>query len=168
MGDHAVSDNKEAFSPHSYRGKDGGLCTYVAASDGDMCARPMFSKRHAGYMPFIRKAAAMPAPAVASEPGNASEAVIAFTAYAEAVTELVRQKDAAYGGAWQKQGYMGNLARIMSKTERLKNMLWQDDQFGPEPPVGGWDESVLDTLKDLMALCAFMGANIEDGNRWGR
>jgi hypothetical protein len=96
----------------------------------------------------------------------ASEAVIAFTAYCEAVTELVRRKDAAYGGAWQKQGYMGNLARILSKAERLKNMCWTDDNPA-EFPIEGHDESVLDTLKDLMALCAFMGANIEDGNRWG-
>jgi hypothetical protein len=87
----------------------------------------------------------------------------------------VRAKDAAYGGAWRKQGYMGNLARIMSKTERLSNMLWKD-QVDP-PAVQGAEysmqadldgETVLDTLKDLMALAAFMAANIEDGNRWGQ
>jgi hypothetical protein len=94
------------------------------------------------------------------------DAVIAFEAYADAVLSLVRVKDAAYGGAWRKQGYMGNLARIMSKTERLSNMLWKDGYHGPnEFPL---DESVLDTLKDLMALAAFMAANIEDGNRWGQ
>ena len=96
------------------------------------------------------------------------DAVIAFTAYAEAVRELVRVKDAAYGGAWQKQGYIGNLARILSKADRLKNICWQDESGTPEPAASTLDENVLDTLKDLMALAAFMAANIEDGNRWGR
>lgn len=92
-----------------------------------------------------------------------SEAETAFAAYAEAVQALVRAKDQAYGGAWRKQGYMGNLARIMSKTARLEAMLWSDNAI-PEAV----DEAVTDTLKDLMALAAFMAANIEDGNQWGR
>lgn len=100
----------------------------------------------------------------------ASEAVIVFNAYSEAVLELIRQKDRAYGGAWRKQGWMGNLARVMSKTARLENMLWRDTPWlgtgGGESEVEA--EDALQTIKDLMALCAFMGANIEDGNRWGR
>jgi hypothetical protein len=93
-------------------------------------------------------------------------AVIAFLAHADAVHQLVRQKDKAYGGAWEKQGYMGNLARVLSKTERLKNMVWKDLAEKYEEP-GSEDETVLDTLHDLMALCAFMATNIEEGNRWG-
>jgi hypothetical protein len=64
---------------------------------------------------------------------------------------------------------MGNLARIMSKTARLQNMLWSDQQYPISADGRGQEEeSVMDTLKDLMALAAFMGANIEDGNRWGK
>jgi hypothetical protein len=97
----------------------------------------------------------------------ASDAVIAFNAYSEAALDLVRQKDKAYGGAWRKQGYMGNLSRVLSKVARLENMLWTDDSAGGETLDDG-GEHVLETLKDLMALCAFTAANIEDGNRWGR
>lgn len=93
-----------------------------------------------------------------------SQGETAFAAYAEAVQKLIRSKDAAYGGAWQRQGYMGNLARIMSKAARLENMMWRDDGYTDATDE---DESVMDTLKDLMALAAFMAANIEDGNRWG-
>lgn len=103
-------------------------------------------------------------------PVEKSEAVVVIEAYSEAVRELVRQKDKAYGGAWQKQGYMGNLARIMSKTARLEAILWSDntgDMSGGEE-VHPQYETITDTLKDLMALAAFCAANIEDGNRWGR
>ena len=97
-------------------------------------------------------------------------AAVAFAAHAEVVQALVRKKDEAYGGAWQAQGWMGNLARIQSKTERLKNMLWREK---PWLGTGGEEdaeeqESVLDTLHDLMALAAFMASNIEEGNRWGQ
>lgn len=94
-----------------------------------------------------------------------SEAAAALIAHSEAVLALVREKDKAYGGAWKTQGYMGNLARIMSKAARLENMLWNDAEDGQAEDHG---ESVMDTLHDLMALCAFMATNIEEGNRWGR
>jgi hypothetical protein len=97
-----------------------------------------------------------------------SAAVVAFAAYAEGVQALVREKDKAYGGAWQRQGYMGNLSRILSKVARLENMVWRDADSPAAKDLGTQEEPIIDTLKDLMALCAFMGANIEDGNRWGR
>lgn len=105
--------------------------------------------------------------------GYEGDAAVSFTAHADFVLGLVRKKDAAYGGAWQKQGYMGNLARIMSKTARLENIVWKDGspEFGVDLEGGGFDpmaETVLDTLHDLMALCAFMASNIEEGNRWGK
>lgn len=94
-----------------------------------------------------------------------SEAVDAFTAHADATLRLVREKDKAYGGAWQQQGYMGNLARIMSKTARLQSMMWRDDPDRYHLDEMG--ESITDTLHDLMALAAFMATNIEEENRWG-
>lgn len=103
-------------------------------------------------------------------PGSA-EAV--WQAHAEAVAALLKKKQ-AYGDAWKEQGYMGNLARILGKTSRLKNMLWSDmapDLSVPEDAEdekGTEVESVLDTLYDLSALCALAIANIQEGNRWGQ
>lgn len=97
-------------------------------------------------------------------PGSA-EAV--WQAHADAVAALLKKKK-AYGNAWVEQGYMGNLARILSKVSRVKNMMWRDpsdEEFGTGT---AFDESVLDTLYDLSALCALAIANIEEGNRWGR
>jgi hypothetical protein len=88
--------------------------------------------------------------------------------HADAVQALLKTKQ-AYGNAWREQGYMGNLARIMSKASRLRNMLWRD---GTWVGTGGEEsaeekESAVDTLLDLSALCALMAANLEDENRWG-
>lgn len=79
---------------------------------------------------------------------------------------LMDNKSVAYGNAWRAQGYMGNLARVMSKTERLRNMLWNDDNgfVGTEAET----ESVGDTLRDLCNLATFMWLNYRDGNRWGQ
>lgn len=75
----------------------------------------------------------------------------------------IAAKNADYGGAWQAQGWMGNLARIMSKTARLKNMLWRDD-----PGLRNSDEPVTDTLVDLINLCVFALLNMRRSNRWGQ
>jgi hypothetical protein len=144
----------------------GGACTFQY--DNGLCAKGERVLEHQGLTPVY---ANVPEPLQTLLPiPEEGEGVIAFAAYSEAVLALVREKDAAYGGAWQKQGYMGNLSRILSKTARLENMLWRDN---PWLGTGGDEsdeeaESVLDTLKDLMALAAFCAANIEDGNRWGK
>jgi hypothetical protein len=100
------------------------------------------------------------------EAPSLTAAEAAWQVHSTMVADLLATKQ-AYGDAWVDQGYMGNIARILSKTSRIKNMCWQDNDF-----VGGGsaegEESVLDTLKDLSALCAFAIANIEDGNRWGQ
>lgn len=99
-------------------------------------------------------------------PGSA-EAV--WQSHADAVAALLKKKQ-AYGDAWKEQGYMGNLARVLSKVSRLKNMLWREQPWlgtgGEESEVE--KESALDTLYDLSALCALAIANIEEGNRWGQ
>lgn len=82
---------------------------------------------------------------------------------------LAEVKSESYGDAWKGQGYMGNLARIMSKNERLRNLLWCDaDGDGPPIPEHELDaEAVRDTLLDLINLSGFMLLNWEAGNRWG-
>lgn len=76
--------------------------------------------------------------------------------------ELAKEKNAAYGSAWREQGYMGNLARILSKAARLKNMMWRDSasMYADEPPT--------DTARDLLNLTAFFLINLCNRNKWGR
>lgn len=97
-------------------------------------------------------------------------AVQAWDSYSAQVRDIIVRKSEGYGDAWQAQGYMGNLARVMSKEARLRNMLWGDNTDGDysEGEVHPEYESVMDTLVDLGALAAFMVSNLEEGNRWGR
>jgi hypothetical protein len=94
-------------------------------------------------------------------PGSAGAV---WQAHAALVADLLVRKS-AYGDAWKEQGYMGNVGRILSKATRLRNMAWTDSE---DTAVDPDDESVLDTLLDLSALCAFAIANIEEENKWGR
>ena len=80
----------------------------------------------------------------------------------ERCINLVLVKNATYGNAWRQQGYQGNLARILSKTARLKEMLWGEH----EKP--GLHESVEDTARDLINLTAFFLLNRQVENKWGR
>lgn len=75
--------------------------------------------------------------------------------------KLVYKKNGLYANAWRTQGYMGNLARIMSKVARLKNMLWTNHQMESA------DEPVSDTLYDLANITAFAGINYSEENKWG-
>lgn len=77
--------------------------------------------------------------------------------------ELAKAKNESYGDAWRKRGYMGNLARVLNKSDRLQNMMWQDNGDAPE----AFSESVEDTLIDLINISAFMYINLREGNRWG-
>jgi hypothetical protein len=85
----------------------------------------------------------------------------AFVFVLEGAVNTYWQKERLYGGAWRKQGWMGNLARIMSKTARLKNMLWRDDALESS------DEPIQDTVQDLINLCVFTLLNRGQQNKWG-
>lgn len=74
---------------------------------------------------------------------------------------VMYEKNALYGGAWREQGWMGNLARIMSKSARLRAMLWRDFHLNSA------EDPFTDTLQDLINLCVFMSLNRKSGNRWG-
>lgn len=79
---------------------------------------------------------------------------------------LAVNKDAAYAGAWLEQGYIGNVARILSKASRLRALVWGDlPPEDLEELLAG--ESVRDTLLDMANLCAFAAHNMTQGNRWG-
>lgn len=81
--------------------------------------------------------------------------------FQETIT-LQRQKASTYGDAFRSQGYMGNMARVLSKAARLKNMLWRD------LPIESREESITDTVLDLINLCCFFLINRDDENKWGK
>lgn len=91
-----------------------------------------------------------------------NEAVAAWDAYSAMVRELLVEKS-GYGDSWKRQGYMGNVGRVLSKADRLRNLMWKDG-FAEEPQ----GESILDTMLDIGPLAAFAIANLREGNRWGR
>jgi hypothetical protein len=80
---------------------------------------------------------------------------------------LAAQKNISYGNAWRHQGYMGNLARVMSKCARLKNMAWRDGSDREE--VGRVVEAASEAeLMDIINIAAFGVLNLRSGNRWGK
>lgn len=83
---------------------------------------------------------------------------------------LLDGKQRQYGDAWRKQGYMGQVARIKSKTDRLDNLLWRDADGNGYPLPANWDrdgETVVDTALDLINLAAMFVVNFTNENRWG-
>lgn len=75
---------------------------------------------------------------------------------------LFWEKNQQYENAWREQGWMGNLARILSKSARLKAMLWRDLH------VQHAEETVEDTARDLVNLAVMFLLNRGQENRWGR
>ena len=75
--------------------------------------------------------------------------------------QVVEKKNLFYGDAWQKQGWMGNSARILSKASRLKEMVWKDFE------VSGGEETIDETVSDMMNLCMFFLMNRGQENKWG-
>lgn len=76
--------------------------------------------------------------------------------------DLYQRKRITYGKAWREQGYMGQTARILSKASRLKNMVWR------EQPFDNTEETVDDTVIDIINLCVFWLLNRGQQNKWGR
>lgn len=80
--------------------------------------------------------------------------------YQEALT-VAHSKNLAYGDAWRRQGWMGNLARMMSKMARLKNLCWRDHSMEFA------DESVSDSALDMVNITSFFIVNRSESNKWG-
>ena len=81
--------------------------------------------------------------------------------FRDALTEVLTlargNKTADYGEAWQRTGLVGIYIKLMIKESRLRSLVWE----GKEPKV---DESVRDTLKDIIAYAAYGLLCIDDGN----
>lgn len=76
---------------------------------------------------------------------------------------IASQKNQDYADAWREQGWRGNLARILSKSARLKNMLWRRDSSF----LNGGQETVRETALDQINTLAFFIINLDDGREWG-
>jgi hypothetical protein len=91
--------------------------------------------------------------------GDATTALM-LEVFGQCIT-LQRRKALTYGDAFRSQGYMGNVARVLSKVARLKNMVWRDWS------IEDTEETIEDTAFDLINLAAFFILNRRDRNKWG-
>lgn len=169
------------FPLHQFQADgDSDTCGYT--SRNLMCGAPVKSSVHAVARVPQPYEAGMPEPKPMTVIGTKMHEIIenyvqagkvSGTGYTETmvanffrdVEKLVALKDEHYGAAWRRQGYMGNLARILAKADRLRNMAWRDEQQHVAE-LGG-EETACDTVRDMAALCAMFEANLLSGNRWG-
>lgn len=138
-----------------------GKCTYLGV-DGKRCYRSPSSEWHRTAQPRQPEHYDTYAGRITLD--NPPSTMQGLMVFFDGCVELAGRKDAAYGGAWRRQGYMGSLARLMSKADRLRNMLWTNaSSYG----LTEGEETVQDTLQDMANLAGFMYRNYEDGNQWG-
>jgi hypothetical protein len=149
------------LGPANAAGSNDTLCEELG------CGRPRLDKVHIGYP--VRHATHAVPERRSMVPVGVSDipAVQAWDVYAAQVRDLLVRK-AGYGNSWQHQGYMGNIGRVLSKADRLKELMWQDHNPFDKTSELEEEESVQDTLMDIGPLAAFAVANLEEGNRWGR
>lgn len=133
-----------AFPVHEFEGV--GVCSFTW--EGRPCT-------------FEREARIHPKP---TPPTKETTVTVLESLFSEAMN-LAAVKDAAYGGAWRRQGYMGNVARVLSKVERIRELLWSDRV--PETREAVYEETAEDTLLDLINIAAMALQNVREGNRWG-
>lgn len=158
----------QSFPPHSWQpgtGPEASACQYVWK--GRPCTLEPDARLHTGDVEALLVAAEAEAYRRLTLVGTETTAILEKL-FHEAV-ELARRKDADYGQAWKRQGYMGNTSRVLSKVERLRELVWSDNTADAEDAEGGETvETVEDTLLDLMNLAAMALHNVRTGNRWGR
>lgn len=68
---------------------------------------------------------------------------------------IYEDREAKYGEAWRDRGWRGNVADILRKASRVKNVFWRGE--------GSEDR---DDLYDLMVYCAFAIINMDDDREW--
>lgn len=87
--------------------------------------------------------------------------LISLASVFDEAVAIAHRKNASYGDAWRRQGWMGNLARMMSKMSRIKFMLWRDHDLENS------EEAISDTAIDLVNLTSFLIINRSETNKWG-
>lgn len=97
----------------------------------------------------------------AMEGAEGASTLISLASVYEQSLYIAHRKTFTYGDAWRRQGWMGNLARMMSKMSRVKHMLWRDHDMENS------EESVTDTAFDLINITGFLIVNRSEENKWG-
>lgn len=90
-----------------------------------------------------------------------AQTLIALGSVFQLALEAAHDKNKTYGDAWRKQGWMGNLARMMSKMSRIKHMGWRDHSMDNS------NESLADSALDLVNITGFFIINRSEDNKWG-
>lgn len=97
----------------------------------------------------------------AMEGAEGTRTLIELTSVFEQAMHIAHRKGFTYGPAWRHQGWMGNIARMISKMGRLKNMCWRDQG------IESSEESVADNAFDMINITGFFIINRHDDNKWG-
>lgn len=97
----------------------------------------------------------------AMEGTEGTATLISLASVYDEALQLAHKKNISYGDAWRRQGWMGNLARMMSKMSRIKHMLWRDHDLQSA------EESATDTAIDLINITGFLVINRSETNKWG-
>lgn len=172
-GEHLV-DREGTVKPHPCHVLDladqGGTSVSNPVCQIPLCGAYRLARVHTGFRPVLvheeEPEERIPVVLFAGQKPVAFEDIIpavqAWDDFAAQVRLLIIGKSQNYGEAWREQGWRGNMARILSKTSRLKYMLWCTN------PLQSTVEPVEDTLLDIGALAAFLLANRKEDNEWGR
>ena len=96
-------------------------------------------------------------------PANTLSSSEAFSRIANALSDLYRLKNNAYGNSFstsvQSYGLIAALTRISDKFHRLENLI-----LHPNVDVG--DERLVDTLNDLASYAIMTVMEVERGSYW--
>lgn len=69
--------------------------------------------------------------------------------------DIIEKKNAAYGASWRKRGGVGAFMMLARKWDRLETQVAKHGydifQAANVDTIGNYDESLLDTIKDLRA-----------------
>jgi hypothetical protein len=98
----------------------------------------------------------------AMEGTEGTSTLISMASVFDVALRLAHEKSFTYGDAWRRQGWMGNLARMMSKMSRLRQMLWTSHEIESSA------EPTQDSALDLVNLAAFFVVNRSEENKWGK
>lgn len=140
-----VGVTSELIPPHRYQEGNLHLCRVRVPLEGGGDAVCMKTRDHVRHL----------------DEDNSTEGVLQEVF--QETLKLARLKDQTYAQAWRTQGYMGNVARVLSKAARLKELLWRDHDNARTLPINASEEE----LVDIINIAAFALHNLRQGNRWG-
>lgn len=76
---------------------------------------------------------------------------------------MVSEKNVTYQDAWREHGWRGSLGKVLTKSARLRNMLWRSNNG----LMNGERETPRETALDMINHLVFMVMNMDEGREWG-